>query len=112
MDNFEILKIMKEALEDKKSRAVTAIDISEISSVADYFLIGEGDNIHQLRAMSDEINERLSKIGVNLKQSEGYEGGYWILLDYGDIVVHLFDRESHALYDLERIWADGKKVAL
>jgi len=102
------IKIVVNALEDKKAENVTIIDIHEISVLADYFIIANGTNINQVQAMADNVSEELAKIGQNNKKTEGYQSGNWILMDYNDFIVHVFDKESRSFYDLERIWADGK----
>lgn len=98
------------ALEDKKAEDIRVIDISEVSVLADYFLIASGKNRSQLQAMADEVEEKLGRAGYPMKQSEGYDNANWILLDFGDIIVHLFDPENRLFYDLERIWHDGKMI--
>ncbi len=100
-----------DALEDRKGDNVRIIDISEISTLADYFIIAGGSNINQVQAMADSVQEKLGREGFFTKNVEGYEAGNWILLDFGDIIVHVFDNENRLFYDLERIWRDGKNVA-
>lgn len=99
-----------EALEDKKAVDVKVIDIEQVSSLADYFIIASGTNRNQVQAMSDNVDEVLGKAGYQVKQVEGYSTANWILMDYGDIVIHLFDEENRLFYDLERIWRDGKSI--
>ena len=98
-----------EALEDKKAEDITIIDISEVSVLADYFIIADGNNKNQVQAMVDNVQEELFKAGYEMKQMEGYREGNWILLDFGDII---FDKENRLFYDLERIWKDGKEVSI
>lgn len=100
------------AIEDKKGIDPKIIDISSISTVADYFIIASGSNRHQVQAIADGVDEALAKEGVFAKGREGYQSGHWILLDYGDIVIHIFDEENRLFYDLERIWRDGRTVSL
>lgn len=95
------------ALEDKKAEDIRVIDISEVSVIADYFIIANGSNVSQIQAMADEVEERLYKAGCPLKQKEGYNSANWVLLDFGDIIIHIFDKENRLFYDLERIWRDG-----
>ena len=76
--------------------------------LADYFLIASGSNVKQVQAMADSVEEVLGRAGVPLRQIEGYQNANWILMDYGDIIVHVFCREDRLFYDLERIWRDGK----
>lgn len=101
-----------EALEDKKAEDITIIDISEVSVLADYFIIADGNNKNQVQAMVDNVQEELFKAGYEMKQMEGYREGDWILLDFGDIIIHIFDKENRLFYDLERIWKDGKEVSI
>ena len=110
MTSREILKIAYTVLDEKKGEDIKVIDISNISVIADYFLIASANNINQLQAMSDELQEKFSKEGIEVKQVEGNRSATWILLDYGDLVIHLFDKEDRLFYDLERIWTDGKIV--
>ena len=84
------------------------IDISGVSVLADYFIIADGSNVNQVQAMVDNVDEVLGRAGYECKQMEGYGTGGWILMDYGDIIVHAFCREDRLFYDLERIWRDGK----
>lgn len=106
----EMTVIAGNALEDKKAVDMKVLDIEKVTSIADYFIIASGTNINQVQAMADNVEEALGKAGCNAKQIEGYHGGSWILMDYGDLVVHIFDEESRKFYDLERIWRDGKLI--
>lgn len=110
MNGKEMAAIACAALEDKKASDIKVIDIQEITTIADYFIIASGSNRNQVQAMADEVEESLGRAGVEMKQREGYETANWILLDFGDIVIHLFDEENRLFYDLERIWRDGKLV--
>jgi ribosome-associated protein len=99
------------ALDSKKGEDIQVIDISEISVLADYFIIANGTSNSQVQALVDNVEEELAKEGFILKQREGYGLGTWVLLDYGDIIVHVFDKENRLFYDLERIWKDGKMIS-
>ena len=111
MNNIEqMLKNAVNSLEDKKGEDIKVIDISQISPISDYFIIASGSNRNQVQAMADAVEESMHKNGYHLKQVEGYDSANWILMDFIDIVVHIFDRESRNFYDLERIWRDGKIV--
>lgn len=101
-----------EALEDKKALDIKVIDIEKVSSLADYFIIASGSNRNQVQAMADEVDQKLGRAGYPVKQVEGYASGNWILLDFGDIVVHVFDEENRLFYDLERIWRDGQLITV
>ncbi len=100
------------ALDDKKAEDICVINIEKVSVLADYFLIASGTNRNQVQAMADNVDEMLHKAGYTVKQIEGYQTANWILMDYGDIIVHIFDRENRLFYDLERIWRDGESISL
>mgnify|MGYP000109705405 CR=1 FL=1 len=108
----EMARIAYEALSEKKGEDIKVIDISGISVLADYFIIADGNNKNQVQAMVDNVQEELFKAGYEMKQMEGYREGNWILLDFGDIIIHIFDKENRLFYDLERIWKDGKEVSI
>lgn len=107
METKEIALIAVNALEDKKAEDIRIIDISQISTIADYFIIADGSNKSQIQAMADNVSEILGRAGVNVRQIEGYQNANWILMDFQDIIIHIFDRENRLFYDLERIWRDG-----
>lgn len=107
---LNMVKLAIEALEDKKAEDIKIIDISDISVIADYFVIAGGNNASQIQALCDNVEEKLGRNGCLCKQKEGYETANWVLLDFGDIIIHIFDKENRLLYDLERIWRDGKSV--
>ncbi|MDD3279602.1 MAG: ribosome silencing factor [Lachnospiraceae bacterium] len=106
----EMTKLAIDALEEKKANDIKIIDIEHISTLADYFIIASGTNRNQVQAMADSVEEALAKAGMEPKQIEGYQNANWILMDYGDIVIHIFDEENRLFYDLERIWRDGKLI--
>ena len=106
----EMVKLAVQALQYKKGEDVKIIDIREISVLADYFVIASGSNGNQVQAMADNVEEMLGKAGYVSAQIEGYDSANWILMDYKDIIVHIFCREDRLFYDLERIWRDGKTV--
>lgn len=103
-------KLVIQALEDKKAEDIKVIDISEVSVIADYFIIANGTNRSQIQAMSDNVEETLGRAGYPLKQIEGYQNANWVLLDFNDVIIHIFDKENRLFYDLERIWRDGKPI--
>lgn len=108
----EMTRLALHALEEKKAEDISVIDISEVSVLADYFIIASGNNRSQMQALADHTEETLGRAGYHVKQIEGYDSANWILMDYGDIIVHLFDRENRLFYDLERIWRDGKRIEI
>lgn len=108
----EMVKIAYNAMDDKLAKDIKIIDIHNISVVSDYFLIGSGTNPNQVRAIADNVEELLHKAGYPIKGKEGYSSSKWILMDYNDIIVHVFSEEDRSFYDLERIWKDGKEITI
>ena len=108
----EMAKIVYHALDEKKGEDIRIIDIAGISVLADYFIIANGSSESQVQAMVDNVEEEMHKAGYSLKQREGYGSGNWVLLDFGDVIVHVFDKENRLFYDLERIWRDGKNIEI
>ena len=106
----EMARLAYDALADKKAQDIKIINIEGVSVSAEYFIIASGSNHNQVQAMADSVDEALHKAGHPAKQTEGYQSANWILLDYGDIIVHVFDTENRLFYDLERIWRDGKEI--
>ena len=106
----QMAHIVIEAMEDKKAEDIRVLDISEVSVLADYFIIASGKNRSQIQAMKENVEEQMEKNGFFVKHVEGYDTAHWILMDYGDVILHIFDEESRMFYDLERIWRDGKPV--
>ncbi len=108
--SMEMARLAIGALEDKKAEDIHVIDISEVSVIADYFIIAGGNNRSQIQALCDNVEEKLGRAGSAVRQIEGYDTANWILMDFGDVIIHIFDRENRLLYDLERIWRDGKQI--
>ena len=106
----ELVKAAVEALKDKKGGNIRIIDIHDVSVVADYFIIADGANVSQVQALADNVEEYMEKAGRPEHKTEGYQSAGWILLDYGDIIIHIFSEEDRLFYDLERIWRDGKVI--
>jgi len=100
------------AAAEKKAVNNVVLDLREIASFTDYFVITSGTNERQVQAISDEIVETLKKAGSPAARVEGYKTAEWILLDYGDFVVHVFDQKARTFYDLERLWRESKRVEL
>ncbi len=109
-ESVEMAKTAYEALADKKGQQIVVIDISKISVLGDYFVITNGNSDSQIDALIENLEEKMDQAGYPLQMSEGREGHDWVLLDYGDVIVHIFDAKSREFYDLERIWSDGEKV--
>ena len=106
----EMARIAYEALDEKKAEDIRILNIEKVSVIADYFLIASGTNRNQVQALAENVEEALYKAGCEVRQKEGVRSANWILMDYGDIIVHIFDRENRLFYDLERIWVDGENI--
>ena len=110
MDTKEQAHLIAKALSSKKGLDVEVIKISDVSVLADYIVIATGTSSTHVKALADEVEYQLDEAGFSVSHVEGHRGNGWILLDYIDIIVHVFDRENRLFYDLERIWVDGKPV--
>lgn len=98
---------------EKKAIDIRVLDLRQVASFTEYFVIGSGANQRQVQAIADEIVEQLKKqLGTRTIRIEGYAAGEWVLLDFGDFVVHIFNKEARDFYDLERLWRDAQKVEL
>ena len=107
------VKLALKLASDKKAFDIMAIDLREVTSFAEFFVIVSGANTRQVQAISDEINEQLKKqLKSRPLRIEGYSTGEWILLDYGDFIVHIFEKKQREIYNLERLWSDAKRVSL
>ena len=105
-----MVQIAYDALDEKLGREIEILKIDEISVVADYLVIASGDNQNQITAMTDLVEEKLAQAGYTDKRIEGNKNSTWILMDYGDVIIHVFSKEDRLFYDLERIWRDGKRI--
>src|SRR5687767_12359104 len=107
------LQLAIRCADDKKAVNMIVLDLREIASFTEFFLIASGTNPRQVQAIADEINEQLKKqLRRRPVRIEGYSGAEWVLLDYGDFVVHLFDKDARDFYDLERLWRDARRAEL
>jgi ribosome-associated protein len=97
-----------ELARDKKGQQIVLMDISELSDFADYFVIISADSSIQIKAITDQIEEGMRKEGIKPYQKEGYQNLKWVLIDYVDVVVHIFSKEAREFYSIERLWADAK----
>lgn len=110
MTTLEVAKEAAKALDSKKGTNIKVIKIDNVSSLADYMVIGTGSSNTQVKAMSEEVEYRLDKAGVSVSHIEGYRSDTWVLLDYVDVIVHVFSDEAREFYDLERLWQDGEEI--
>ncbi len=110
MTDREELEIAVKALDSKKASKITALKVEDLTILANYFVIASASSTTQVRALADEVEYRLGEMGVKPKNIEGYQSQNWIVLDYYDIIVHVFLEETRDFYQLERLWADGTPV--
>lgn len=112
-DLDEEVKLAIVSASDKKAFNIVALDLREVTSFAEFFVIASGANQRQVQAISDEINEKLKeKLKARPLRIEGFTAGEWVLLDYGDFIIHIFEQKAREFYDLERLWRDARKVEI
>lgn len=107
MDSNILVEKIVETLKDKKAKDVKSIDISEITVIADYFIICSGTSTTHIKALADEVEVKMNEMNVEMLRKEGYNSARWILLDFNSAVVHIFHEEDREFYNLERLWTDG-----
>jgi ribosome-associated protein len=112
MNERQILQSVVRTLDDKKGEDLKIIKIADVSSIADYFVLATGNSSSHVKSLADETEQRLKKEGLMPRRTEGYRGADWIVLDYIDVVVHVFYRETREFYDLERLWQDGEEIEI
>lgn len=105
-----MLRTIIKTLDNKKAESIKAIKITDLTILADYFVIANGTSTTHTKTLAEEVEYQLSQNGVEPNRTEGYNGSSWVILDYGDIVVHVFYKETRDYYQLERLWADGEKI--
>ena len=111
MTSLETAKLAAKALCERKGIDIKVMEISDISSIADYFVIATGSSTTHVKSLADNVEYRLDGEGIGVSHIEGYRSDSWILLDYGDVIVHIFTKEDRLFYDLERLWRDGRAVS-
>lgn len=110
MNQNEMIKTIVKALDSKRAEDIQVLEIRDLTVIADYFIIANGTSTTQTKALADEVEFKLKEQGVTPERVEGYQGTNWIILDYGDIVVHVFYKETRSFYNLERLWKDAKQL--
>ncbi len=106
----ELARTVVKAAADKKAENIVVMDISKLSIIAEYFIVCHGNNERQVQAIVNEIRDQAHKRGYDVRGIEGAEAGRWVLIDLGDVVVHVFHREEREFYNLERLWGDAPRV--
>ncbi|SCX16803.1 ribosome-associated protein [Ruminococcaceae bacterium P7] len=110
MTSYETAIAAVKAIDGKKGLNIQVIRISDISVLADYIVIATGNSSTHVKALADEVEYRLDEAGVSVSHIEGYRSNSWILLDYVDVIVHVFSEEAREFYDLDRLWQDGESI--
>ncbi|HAM81315.1 MAG TPA: ribosome silencing factor [Ornithinibacillus sp.] len=111
-NSLDILNLAAEACDDKRAEDIIALDLAQVSLVADYFLICHGTNERQVQSIAREVKEKMEENNIPVKRLEGFEQARWVLVDLGDVVCHIFHKEERAYYNLERLWGDAQTVSL
>ncbi len=106
----EIAQLAAKTADEKKAINIMILDIKELSLIADYFVICSGNSETQVQAIANEIKDKMNENGVNIKGMEGLRQARWILIDLGDVVVHVFHKEERVFYNLERLWGDAPRI--
>lgn len=112
MESKELMERIVKVLDSHKAADICAIQIKEVSSLADYFVVAGGNSSTQVKALTDYVDVALSEVGVTPLRTEGYGSASWILMDYGAVILHVFQPQARQYYDLERLWKDGTPVDL
>ena len=110
LDPAQLAKVAVDVASDKKASDIILLDIRDVTTIADYFVICSGNNPRQIQAIADAIDEEVGKQGANLLHREGVAGTGWVLLDFGDVIVHIFGAKEREYYRLERLWSEAKTV--
>lgn len=112
MTSYEQAVETAKILSSKKGKDIKVLEISDVSVLADYMVIATGTSSTQVKALAEAVEEKLDEKGISVSHIEGYRSNSWILLDYVDVIVHVFSNEAREYYDLERLWEDGKEIDL
>ncbi len=107
MDQKELALLAAKALDDKRAKDIVVLKVDEMTVLTDYMVIATGRSVPQVKALADNVEEELAKQDAFAKRREGYAEGRWCVLDYGDVMVHIFHEQDREYYQLERLWADG-----
>ena len=110
MDSLNTAQSIIKILDGKKAINIKMLDIRELTTMADYFIVCSGNSTTQIKAISDEVSEEMAKLGIKPIGREGFATASWVLIDYGDVIVHVFNHESRDFYSIEHLWADAKEV--
>ena len=107
MDQRELALLAAKAMDDKRAKDIVVLKVDEMTVITDYMVIATGRSVPQVKALADNVSEELAKRDVFPRRTEGYGEGRWCVMDFGDVMVHIFHEQDREYYQLERLWADG-----
>ncbi|MFQ3542704.1 ribosome silencing factor [Halobacillus rhizosphaerae] len=110
MESKELVTLAAQACDEKRAEDIVVLDMSDVSLIADYFLICEGSNERQVQAIARELKAQAEKVGIEVKRMEGFDQARWVLVDLNDVVCHVFHKDERHYYNLERLWGDASTV--
>ena len=110
MTSYEQVKFIVKLLDNKKASDIDVLSIGNLTSLGDYFVIASGSSNTQVKTLAGEIEDKLSEQGIEPRRVEGESSAVWVLMDYGDVIVHIFHKDTRDFYCLERLWADAEKA--
>jgi ribosome-associated protein len=111
MDSKELAILAAQAMQQRKGSKIAVLKLEDLSTLTDYFVVATGNSRTQTQAMADHVEEELEKSGARLNRIEGKQEGRWVLLDYGQIIIHIFQEDERSFYNLERLWADAPALS-
>lgn len=112
MTSLELAKETVKTMDDKKALDLKVIGIKDISVIADYFVMATGTSSTHVKALADEVEFKMKQIGISPEHVDGYRSNTWIILDYSDVIVHVFTPDAREFYNLDHLWQDGEKIDL
>lgn len=110
MTSMQMVALAAKTLDDKKATDITVLDIRELTTLGDYFVIASGSSSTQVKALAGELEHKFTQQGIEPRRVEGEKSAMWVLMDYGDVIIHIFYHETRDFYCLERLWGDAKKL--
>lgn len=112
MDSIALVRFAHGLLDAKKATDIEILDIHALTSLGDYFIVASGNGTTHVKALCDELEDKLAKKGIEPRRVEGEKTAAWILMDYNDVIIHLFDHETRGFYCLERLWSDAPRITI
>ena len=113
MQDRALAQEIAQVIYDKKGRDIVALDVQKLTVICDYMVIATGRNANQVKAMADDVDDRMAELGLNLRRTEGQQDGRWVVLDYGTVLVHIFHTQEREFYRLDKLWeSDQNRIAL